>query len=401
MTTSETSGSEVSAAVRWDLSDDQRIIRDAVDEGMKKFPLEYWAEVDHRATFPDEFFSFAAAQGWLGVAMPTEFGGSGLGISEAVVMMESIARVGGLTAASAIHMNVFGTNVVVKHGSPEIRAQYLPEIIGGRLRVAFGVSEPDSGLDTTSLRTRAVREGNHWRINGRKVWISTAQVADKILLLTRSREPEPGEPKDAGLTLFFTDLDRSKITVKEIEKLGRAAVDSNELFIDDLIVPDRDRLGEEGRGFRLLLDGLNPERLLVAAEAVGIGRAALAIAVKYAKERRVFDRPIGQNQGVQFPLADSYARLESVWLMILRGAARYDAGQECGGEANIAKLLGGEYGFQAADRAMQTLGGYSYAKEYHLERLWREVKLTRLAPVSPELILCYLAERKLGLPKSY
>ncbi|MFC8662202.1 acyl-CoA dehydrogenase family protein [Streptomyces sp. NPDC057199] len=385
----------------WDLSEDQRVIRTAVDDGMKKFPLEYWREADRTATFPHEFFSFAAAQGWLGLAMPAEYGGSGLGISEAVMMMEAIARGGGLTAASAVHMNVFGTNVVVKHGSPEMKIENLPEIVSGRMKVAFGVSEPDSGLDTTSLSTRAVRQGGDWRINGRKVWISTAQVADKILLLTRTRDPEPGEPKDAGLTLFFTDLDRRYITVNEIEKLGRAAVDSNELFIDDLIVPDRDRVGEEGRGFRMLLDGLNPERLLVASEAVGIGRAALNLAVEYAKERRVFGRAIGQNQGVQFPLADSYARLESAWLMILRGAALYDQGLDCGGEANIAKLLGGEYGFEAADRAMQVLGGYSYAKEYHLERLWREVKLTRLAPVSPELILCYLAERKLGLPKSY
>ncbi|WCT06074.1 acyl-CoA/acyl-ACP dehydrogenase (plasmid) [Rhodococcus qingshengii] len=384
-----------------DLSEDQGSIADAVNGGMKKFPLDYWREVDKRAQFPDEFFQFAAAQGWLGLAMPTEFGGSGLGISEAAVMMEAIARGGGLSAASAVHMNVFGTNVVVKHGSPEIKKENLPEIIGGQMRVAFGVSESDSGLDTTSLRTRAVRHGKDWKINGKKVWITTAQVADKILLLTRTRDPKPGEPKDAGLTLFFTDLDRSRIKVTEIEKLGRAAIDSNELFIDDLIVPDRDMVGEEGRGFRLLIDGLNPERLLVASEAIGIGRAAMDIAVDYAKERKVFGRFIGQNQGVQFPLAESYARLESAWLMVLRGAARYDAGLDCGAEANIAKLLGGEYGFEAADRAMQVLGGYSYAKDYHVERLWREVKLTRLAPVSPELILCYLAERKLGLPKSY
>jgi acyl-CoA dehydrogenase len=386
---------------RWELSDDQRSIQAAVDEGMKRFPLDYWREVDRRATFPDEFVSFAAAQGWLGVAMPAEFGGAGLGVSAAVVMMEAVSRGGGMTGASAIHMNVFGTNVVVKNGSPEMKRQYLPDVIAGKLKVAFGVTEPESGLDTTSLRTRAVRRGGDWVVNGRKVWISTAQVADKILLLARTRDPEPGEPQDAGLTLFFTDLDRGRITVREIEKLGRAGVDSNELFIDDLIVPDTDRVGEEGRGFRLLLDGLNPERLMIAAEAVGIGRAALAIAADYATQRVVFGRPIGQNQGIQFPLADSYARLESVWLMILRGAELYDRGRSCGAEANISKLLGAEYGFQAADRAMQVLGGYGYAKEYHLERLWREVKLTRLAPVSPELILCYLAERKLGLPKSY
>lgn len=385
----------------WDLSENQESIRTSVNDGMKKFPLDYWRGVDKAGEFPDEFFSFAAAQGWLGIAMPTEFGGAGLGISEAVMMMEGVARGGGLSAASAIHMNVFGTNVVVKHGSDEMCKAYLPDIVQGKMRVAFGVSEPDSGLDTTSLRTRAVRDGSNWVVNGRKVWISTAQVADKILLLTRTREPEPGRSKADGLTLFFTDLDRNHITVTEIEKTGRSAVDSNELFIDDLRVPQRDMVGEEGRGFRMLLDGLNPERLLVASEAIGIGRKAIEIATEYAKERHVFGRPIGANQGVQFPLADSYARLESAWLTVLRGASLYDRGKDCGAEANTAKYLGGEYGFQAADRAMQTLGGYGYAKEYHVERLWREVKLCRIAPVSPELILCYLAERKLGLPKSY
>ncbi|SNR92769.1 acyl-CoA dehydrogenase [Haloechinothrix alba] len=385
----------------WDLSEDQLAIRQAVEEGMRKFGLDYWREVDKAGEFPAEFFSFAAAQGWLGIAMPPEHGGAGLGISEAVMMMEAIARGGGLSAASAVHMNVFSTNVVVKHGSDEMRQETLPGVIGGQTRVAFGVSEPDSGLDTSSLRTRAVREGDNWRINGRKVWISTAQVAEKILLLTRSREAEPGRSKADGLTLFFTDLDRDRITVNEIDKTGRAAVDSNELFIDDLVVPDRHRVGEEGRGFKLLLDGLNPERLLVASEAIGIGRAALQQAVDYAKQRTVFDRVIGQNQGVQFPLADSYARLESTWLTVLRGASLYDRGIDCGAEANIAKLLGGEYGFEAADRAMQTLGGYGYAKDYHVERMWREVKLCRIAPVSPELILSYLAEHKLGLPKSY
>ncbi|NKQ51929.1 acyl-CoA/acyl-ACP dehydrogenase [Amycolatopsis sp. K13G38] len=385
----------------WDLSEDQVAIKTAVDDGMKKFPLEYWREIDKAGEFPDEFFGFAARQGWLGIAQPAEYGGAGLGISEAVMMMEGIARGGGLSAASTVHMNVFGTNVVTKHGSDEMKRENLPAIIEGKMKVAFGVSEPDSGLDTTSLRTRAVRDGGDWVVNGRKVWISTAQVADKILLLTRTREPAEGKSKADGLTLFFTDLDRDHIDVREIEKLGRAAVDSNELFIDDLRVPDRDMVGEEGKGFKLLLDGLNPERLLVASEAIGIGRKALEIAVEYAKERMVFGKPIGQNQGVQFPLADSYARLESAWLTVLRGASLYDRGLDCGAEANTAKYLGGEYGFQAADRAMQALGGYSYSKEYHVERLWREVKLTRIAPVSPELILCYLAERKLGLPKSY
>jgi acyl-CoA dehydrogenase len=385
----------------WDLSEDQLSIRHATDEGMKKFPLDYWRGIDRAGEFPEEFFQFAAAQGWLGVAMPTEYGGAGLGISEAAVMMESIARGGALSAASAVHMNVFGTNVVVKHGCEQMKRENLPEVVAGRMNVAFGVSEPDSGLDTASLRTRAVRRGSDWVINGRKVWISTAQHARKILLLCRTRDPEPGESKAAGLSLFFTDLDRRHIEVREIEKTGRAAVDSNELFIDDLVVPDHHIVGVEGRGFHQLLDGLNPERLLVASEAIGIGRTALRLAVEYASERVVFGRPIGANQGVQFPLADVYARLESAWLTVLRGASLYDRGLDCGAEANIAKYLGGEYGYQAADQAMQTLGGFGYSKEYHVERLWREVKLCRIAPVSPELILCYLAERKLGLPRSY
>lgn len=389
------------SAPSWELSETQLDIKTAVEDGMRKFPLDYWRERDSSGMFPHEFFDFAAAQGWLGIAMPAEYGGAGLGISEAVMMMEAIARGGALTAASSVHMNVFGTNVVVKHGSDEMKKANLPEIIGGRMKVAFGVSEPDSGLDTRSLRTRAVPRGSDWVINGRKVWISTAQIADKVLLLTRTRDPGPGESKSAGLTLFFTDLDRRHIDVREIEKTGRKAVDSNELFIDDLVVPGRDLVGEEGRGFQMLLDGINPERLLVASEAIGIGRSALQLAVDYAKERRVFGRPIGQNQGVAFPLAESYAKLESAWLTVLRGASIYDRGGNCGAEANIAKLLGGEYGFEAADRAMQTLGGYGYAKEYHVERMWREVKLCRIAPVSPELILCYLAEHKLGLPRSY
>ncbi|HEY1972761.1 MAG TPA: acyl-CoA dehydrogenase family protein, partial [Pseudonocardia sp.] len=281
----------------FDLTEDQLAIRAAVDDGMKRFDLDHWRHVDKVGQFPEEFFQFAARQGWLGVAMPTEYGGTGLGISEAAVMMEAIARGGGQTAASAVHMNVFGTNVVVKHGSERMKAENLPEVAAGRMKVAFGVSEPDSGLDTTSLTTRAVRRGSDWVINGRKVWISTAQHARKILLLCRTRDPEPGENKAIGLSLFFTDLDRSRIDVREIEKTGRAAVDSNELFIDDLVVPDEHLVGVEGRGFHQLLDGLNPERLLVASEAIGMGRAALGLAVEYAKERVVFGRPIGQNQG--------------------------------------------------------------------------------------------------------
>lgn len=379
----------------------QEAVREDVTAGMRKFPREYWRAADAQARFPHDFVAFAAERGWLGIAMPSQYGGAGLGISEAAVMLEAVARVGGLSATSAIHMNVFGVNVVVKHGSEAMKRAIVPEVVAGRLKVAFGVTEPDAGLDTSAITTRAVREGGKWRINGRKVWISTAQHADKILLLTRSADPRPGAPKVDGMTLFMTDLDRSRIAVREIQKTGRAAVDSNELFIDDLVVDEADMVGQEGQGFRLLLDGLNPERLLVASEAIGIGRGALDIAVEYARQRRVFGRPIGANQGVQFPLADSYAKLEAAWLMVQNGAAKYDRGEPCGPEANIAKLLGAEYGFQAADRAMQTLGGYGYAAEYHVERLWREVKLCRIAPVTPELILAYLSEKVLGLPRSY
>lgn len=400
--TSRSGASDTPGKGTLELTDTELLIRKAVDEGMAEFPHEYWREHDEKATFPHEFFDFAARQGWLGVAIPEEYGGTGLGISEAVVMMEAIARSGaGLSGASAVHMNIFGLNVVVKHGSEEMRRRVLPAVATGDMKVAFGVTEPDAGLDTSQTRTRAVRHGEDWVVNGRKVWISTAQVADKILLLTRTGEPPSDDRSLAGLTLFLTDLDRDRIHVNEIRKAGRHAVDSNELFIDNLEVADVDRVGAEGEGFRLLVDGLNPERLLIAAEAIGIGRAALGIAARYASERVVFGRPIGMNQGVQFPLAALHARLEGAWLLTLQGARLYDSGHPCRPEANMAKLLGAEYAFAAADQAMQTLGGYGYAAEYNVERLWREVKLCRIAPVSPELILCYIGEHLLGMPRSY
>jgi acyl-CoA dehydrogenase len=390
------------ASIIGGLTETQQAVEKMVDEGMARFPLEYWLECDTTATFPNEFFRFAAEHDWLGIAMPTEYGGSGLGISEAVVMLEAVSRSGGgQTAASTIHMNIFGTNVVVKHGSDDLKRRIVEPVVRGEMKVAFGVTEPDAGLDTLSIRTRAERVGDSWRINGHKVWISTAQIADKILLLTRTSTPGPDEPRWFGLTLFMADLDRERIDVRLIHKAGRAAVDSNELFIEDLMVKDEDRVGEVGMGFRHLLDGLNPERLLVAAEAIGMGRFAVKRAAEYACERTVFGRPIGMNQGVQFPLAAVYSRLECAWLMVLRGAALYDAGQSCGAEANMAKLLGAEWGHRACSQAMQTLGGYGYAAEYHIERLWRESKLPCLAPVSPEMILAYVAERELGLPKSY
>lgn len=383
-------------------NEDQEAIRDAVRALCARFDDDYWRAAEREHRFPEAFYQAMAAGGWLGIAMPEAYGGAGQGVSEAALLLQQVTASGGAgAAASAIHMNIFGVNPLVRHGSEAQRAAWLPEVIAGRTKVAFAVTEPEVGLDTTRIRTRAEHRGDHYRVNGRKVWISTAQVAHKVLLLTRTTPLEEVSRPTEGMSLFFTDLDRSAIEVREIDKAGRAAVDSNELFIDDLRVPADHLIGEEGRGFRYLLDGLNPERILWSAEAVGIGRAALDKAARYARERVVFGRPIGANQGVQFPLADSWARLEAAHLMTFRAAWLYDQGRPCGAEANAAKYLAAEAGFEAADRAMQTLGGFGYASEYHVERYWREAKLYRIAPVTPELILCHLAERVLDLPRSY
>ena len=383
-------------------NDDQEAIRAEVRRIMARFDNSYWREQDRAHTFPEAFYQAMAAGGWLGVAMPEAFGGAGLGITEAAMVLQEVSASGAcMSGASAIHMNIFGVNPLVVHGTEEQKKAWLPDIIQGRTKVAFGVTEPDVGLDTTHIRTRAVRQGEHYRIEGKKVWISTAQVADKILLLARTTPIEEVSRPSDGLSLFFTDLDRSAIDVREIDKCGRAAVDSNELFIDGLMVPASHLLGEEGRGFSYLLDGLNPERILVAAEAIGIGQVSLATAAGYARERVVFGRPIGQNQAVQHPLAESWAELEAASLLVYKAAWLYDNGKPCGPEANAAKYLAAEAGFRAADRAMQVLGGMGYSKEFHVERYWREGKLTRMVPVSPELILCHIAERVLGLPKSY
>jgi acyl-CoA dehydrogenase len=384
------------------LTEEQEAIRAEVRRLCARFGDEYWREKDKTHRFPEEFYRAVAEGGWLGIAMPEEYGGAGRGITEASIIMEEVTASGGCgAAASTVHMNIFGVHPLVVHGTPQQKARHLPGIISGDTKVAFGVTEPNTGLDTTHLQTRAVRENGHYRVDGRKVWTSTAQVAHKLLLLARTTPLEQTQRPIDGISLFFTDLDRTAIDVREIDKCGRAAVDSNELFIDGLKVPVEDRIGEEGKGFRYILDGLNPERILVAAESVGIGRVALDRATRYAKERVVFGRPIGRNQAVQHPLADSWARLEAARLLTLKAAWLYDQGRACGAEANAAKLLAAEAGWQAADRAMQTLGGYGYSKEYHVERYWREAKLYRIAPVTPELILCYIAERVLGLPKSY
>jgi acyl-CoA dehydrogenase len=389
--------------VDFSLTPDQQNIREAILKHCSRFPDEYWLEHDRSGVFPHEFYQSLLEAGWLGIAMPSEFGGAGLGIAEAALMMQAIAESGaGMSGASSVHIPVFSVQPVVLFGTQEQKERILPAVVSGKDRVCFAVTEADAGLNTTELKTRAERQaGGGYRVNGEKIWISTAQVANKMLLLARTTPLDQVSRKTAGLSLFYTDLDRSRIEVRLIHKMGRHAVDSNLLFIQDLWVPEQDRIGAEGEGFKILLHGLNPERVLVAAEAIGIGRAAIARAARYARERIVFNRPIGMNQGIQHPLAKCWAQLEAANLMVMKAATLFDRGQECGVEANTGKYLAGEFAFEACHTAMLTLGGMGYAQEYHIERLLREVLIPRTAPVTPHLILSYLAEKVLELPKSY
>jgi len=388
--------------VDFELTEDQETIRKAVAGLLRDFDDRYWMEKDRDHEFPAEFYAAVAHGGWLGLTIPEEYGGHGLGITEATLLLEEVARSGGgMNAASAIHLSIFGMHPVVVHGSEELKRRTLPRIATGDLHVCFGVTEPGAGLDTTSITTYARRDGDHYVVNGRKVWISKAMESEKILLLTRTAKVGDVAKKTDGMTLFLTDLDRAHVDIRPIPKMGRNAVTSNELFIDDLRVPVEDRVGEEGQGFRYLLDGLNPERMLIAAEALGIGRVALDKAVRYGKERVVFDRPIGMNQGVQFPLADSLARLDAAELVLRKATWLYDHGRPCGREANTAKYLCADAGFTAADRALQTHGGMGYSEEYHVARYFREARLMRIAPISQEMILNYLGSHVLGLPRSY
>ena len=383
-------------------SDTQLAIRDGVTALCARFDDAWWLARDESATFPHEFYAAVAQAGFLGVCIPEEYGGSGLGITEAAIMMETIAASGaGMSGASAVHMNLFGLNPVVMFGTPEQKARALPPLVEGREKACFGVTEPTTGLDTTRLKTRAERRGDRYVVNGQKVWISTAQVADRILLLARTTPIEQCARPSHGLSLFYTALDRSRASVREIHKMGRACVDSNEIFFEDYEVPLDDRIGEEGQGFRMILHGLNPERILIAAEAVGLGRVALAKATAYAKDREVFGRRIGQNQAVQNPLAQDWMALEAAWLVTMQAASRYDAGLDCGPQANAAKYLAAEAGLKACQNAVMTHGGFGYAREYHVERYLREAHIPWIAPVSPNLICAHIAERVLGLPKSY
>ncbi len=382
------------------LTEEQEAIREGVARLCADFDDDYWRRTDETGVFPEDFVAAIAAGGWLGVAMPESVGGAGLGLTEAAVMMQAVAQSGaGFTGASAIHLNIFGPMPIVKFGSDEQRQRHLPRLISGQDKMCFAVTEPNSGLDTASLETRAERTADGYVLNGRKIWTTGAQRANKILIIARTTPKEQCAKPTQGLSLFYTDSDR--IEAKPIPKMGRKAVECNLLFIEDLHVPAEDLVGEEGRGFSYLLHGLNPERVLFAAEAIGLGRAALAKAAAYAKERVVFGRPIGQNQGVQHPLARSWAELEAANLMAFKAAALYDAGQDCGAEANAAKYLGAEAGFTACEASVLAHGGMGYAKEYDVERYFREAMIARIAPVSREMILNYIAERVLGLPKSY
>lgn len=387
--------------MNFNLSDDHTLLIEAIEATMRPFDDAYWLVRDRDGEFPEAFYRAFADGGWLGIALPEEFGGAGLGATEAALMMTTIAKSGGaMAAASSIHMNIFGPASIAAFASHEQQQRWLPDIIGGAYKMCFGITEPGAGLDTTRIVTTAKRQDDHYIVRGQKIWTSTAQIARKIMLLARTSPRDDNNPT-TGLSLFFTDLDRDRTVIREIDKMGRKAVDSNEIHFDDMRVPREDLIGEEGRGFRYLLHSLNQERILLAAEAIGIGRDALARAARYARERIVFERPIGQNQSIQHPLAVNWAELEAAWLTTMKAASLCDAGKQFGLEANTAKYLAAEAGFKACKQAMVTLGGMGYAREFHVERLMREIMIPYLAPVSQQMILNYIAEKALDLPKSY
>ena len=384
------------------ISDDHRAIRENVRAVVRSFGDDYWLARDEDAKFPKEFHQAMAKAGWLGITMPTEYGGAGLGVTEAAIMMHEVAsHGGGMSAASTVHINLFGPHPILVFGNDDQRKRWLPPLVEGKDQVSFGVTEPDAGLNTTQIKTFAQKVDGGYLVKGEKVWTSTAQVATKILLLTRTKKFEDCKKPTDGITLFYTDFDRSKIDVHLIHKMGRAAVDSNSIYIDGLFIPESDRIGEEGKGFSYILHSLNPERILIAAEAIAIGQDALRRATKYAKDRVVFNRPIGQNQSIQHPLAERWMALEAAWAITMKAAWLYDTEQPCGAEANTAKFLGARAGFDAALQAVLTHGGFGYAKEYHVERLLREVTINRIAPITEQLILSFIAEKVLDLPKSY
>ena len=383
------------------LSENLRVVREGVQAVCNDFGDDYWLARDTDGVFPHEFHGAMAEGGWLGITMPEEYGGAGLGVAEAAVMMNTVAACGAMTASSSVHINMFGPHPILVFGTEEQKQKHIPPLVRGDAKVSFGVTEPNVGLDTTNITTFAKKVDGGYIVDGRKIWNSTAQQATKIMLLARTQKREENKDPTKGISIFYTDFDREKIEVQLINKMGRKAVDSNMIFFDNLFVPDEDLIGEEGMGFRYILHAMNPERVLVGAEGVGIGQDALRRASNYALEREVFGRPIGMNQGIQHPLAENWMELEAAWLMCLKAAELFDTEQSCGAEANAAKFLGAKAGYNAAMQAVMTHGGMGYAKEYHVERLMREVMITRIAPVSEQLIASFIAERVLGLPKSY
>ena len=388
--------------MKTEFTDEQLAIKDAIERICADFSADYWLETDQSGVFPQEFVDAICEGGWFGIAMPEEFGGSGMGITEASILCQAIAQSGaGYTGASSVHLNLFGLNPIVVFGSEEQKQRWLPPMIEGKDVSCFGVTEPNAGLDTTSLQVKADRKGDVYVISGQKHWTTMAQRANKVLLLARTTSKDEVTRKTDGLSLFYTDLNRDHAEIRVIEKMGRKAVDSNAVFYDDMPVPVEDLIGEEGKGFHYILHGLNPERILIAAEAVGLGRVALDRAVEYAKGREVFNRPIGMNQGIQHPLAKNWMELEAANLMVFNAATKYDAGEECGAEANAAKYLAAEAGYRACEQAVMTHGGMGYAKEYHVERYMREIMIPRIAPVSREMIFNFIGEKVLGLPRSF
>ncbi|MGB1880602.1 MAG: acyl-CoA dehydrogenase family protein [Gammaproteobacteria bacterium] len=386
----------------FDLTDDQRAIRDAVAAVASRFDADYWLARDDDGEFPHAFHAAMAEAGWLGITMPEAYGGSGLGVTEASIMMHEVcSHGGGMAAASTVHINLFGPHPVVVFGTEAQKSRWIPRLVAGQDKCCFGFTEPDAGLNTTRIKTFARKVDGGYLVNGQKVWTSTGQVANKIMLLARTTSFEESKKPTDGISIFYTDIDRERIEIKRIPKMGRKAVDSNAVFIDDFFIPEEDRIGEEGKGFGYILHSLNPERVLVAVEAIGMGQDALRRAARYANDRVVFDRPIGMNQGIQHPLAENWMHLEAAYNLAMKAAWLYDNGRPCGAEANAAKFLGAKAGHDACLQSVLTHGGFGYAREYHVERLLREVTVTRIAPVTEQLIKSFIAEKVLDLPRSY
>jgi len=380
---------------------DLTMIRESIRKIADKFDLNYWRQKDANKEYPWDYKDALAEGGWLGMFMPEQYGGMGLGLQEVGVVLDELGRRCGFNANSVFQYFVFPPGPIIHHASEEIKREFLPKLVTGQEMMCFGVSEPDNGVDVSRVKTFAKKDGDRYLVNGRKVWISNSKNADRILLLTRTEARNPERPYD-GMTLFLTKLKGKKgVEINRIDKIIRNAVDSNEILFDNFEVFESEIVGEKGKGFRCLLDGLNSERIAVAYTAIGLGRGALDMVVQYAKDRVVFDRPIGQNQAVAHPLADSWMRLEAATLITEKAAKLFDEGKPCGAEANTAKYLASEAGFEAADRAMQFHGGYSMAKEYHVSRFWMEARHLKIAPISQQMVLNFVSDKILGLPKSY